>query len=350
MISPEDTLRLNSLIALCYAIRIDEYKMCVFGLDKNKKEHKMTFNPNGDNTQYLAEIRRFLSAKVLGKMGGYPTYLKRWSRLGDVSLKNLQDLLKLGDVEAVIAVANNKHLPVDILPLVWWCATNTDEQAEIGRFLLAKNVVLSHPIKSDISQFLLEFLPFMTEDINALMNTVYLLLQEDLVAEEIVEKLWQQGQGKVYFLVPFLECRAGKLPTVGTQFLPQEQGIHGLEKISTKQGQLFLQTSALILKKINHEYVLYRALEALGQYCQHPMVKSHASIKALELEVEQVMAKLNPPNHQEKIYARLLLAGVSERLVVSEIARHALAGSAIRKKLVAIFTPIQKALTVLTHG
>ncbi|VVM23484.1 hypothetical protein BSPWISOXPB_8517 [uncultured Gammaproteobacteria bacterium] len=50
----------------------------------------------------------------------------------------------------------------------------------------------------------------------------------------------------------------------------------------------------------------------------------------------------------EKIKARLLLAGVSEQLVVGTISAHSLAGSAIRKKLSNVLEPIQAALKLLT--
>jgi hypothetical protein len=49
-----------------------------------------------------------------------------------------------------------------------------------------------------------------------------------------------------------------------------------------------------------------------------------------------------------KIKARLLLAGVSEQLVVGTISAHSLAGSAIRKKLSNVLEPIQAALKLLT--
>jgi hypothetical protein len=52
--------------------------------------------------------------------------------------------------------------------------------------------------------------------------------------------------------------------------------------------------------------------------------------------------------NDEKIKARLLLAGVSEQLAVSTISAHSLAGSAIRKKLSDVLTPIQAALKLLT--
>ncbi len=53
-------------------------------------------------------------------------------------------------------------------------------------------------------------------------------------------------------------------------------------------------------------------------------------------------------DEREKLFARMLLAGVSERLVVSTISAHRLTGSAIRKKLINVLRPIQKALNILT--
>ncbi len=348
MISPEDSLRLNSLLSLCLAIRIDEYKMCIVGLDKNQKERRMQLNPSGDDYQYLTSVRSFLTTRVLGGMGGYPAYLKRWSRMGGLSLKNLQSLLKLGDTNAIVAIANTTNLPANILPQVWWCATNTDQQAEIGRYLLTKKEVLSHPIKNEISKYLLEFLPFLTTDISALMDTLYLLLHPGLISDEAIQRLWQQGQRKPYILVPFLERYPDKLPTTNNKVKPINN-IVGLEKMTSEQGQLFLQTCQLILKKINHEDVLYRSLDVLGNYCAHKTIKPAPTITKLLTQVSSALKTINPTKDYNKIKAQFLLAGVSEKLVISEIATHALSGSTIRKKLSPILTPIQEALTTLTN-
>lgn len=346
-LSPEDTLRLNSLILLCDAIRIDEYKMLVVGLDKNKKERQIQLHPDGDHAKYLAAVRELLVAKVLGSMGGYPSYLKRWNRMGQVSLNNLQSLLKIGNIEAVIAVANSQNIPDDILPLVWWSATNTDECAEIALYLLKKPEVLAHPVKLEIADYLLEFLPFITQT-NDLINTVNLLLQPNLIPEAIVEKLWKQGQRKTIFLVGFLERRANNLPFVGIKPLKvQAQNIEHLDHLNTEQGQLFLQTCALILKKINDETVLYRTLDALGNYCKHPLIKPSNDLKQLQTQTTKIMQNLSVFESEEKIQARLLLAGVNEALFVSQIAKHSLVGSVIRKKLKTTFEPIQSALTTL---
>ena len=124
MLTPEDTLRLNVLISTCEAIRVDVYKLVVIGLTKDKKEQAISLNPDGDSSKYIQAVQKLLVSKVLGSMGGYPSYLKRWSRMGQVSSSNLGSLLKIGNIEAVVAVANSQNLDDEVLELVWWCATN----------------------------------------------------------------------------------------------------------------------------------------------------------------------------------------------------------------------------------
>ena len=347
MLTPEDILRLNALMTLSSAIRIDEYKMSVFGLTALGEEKKVRLNPRGDEHQYLKAVHDLLISKVLGTMGGYPAYLKRWSRMGDLSLQNLASLLKLGNIQAVIAVANVKILPVDILPLVWWCAINTDKQAEIARYLLARKEVVAHDIGKEIAHYLLDFLPFIQNTVE-LMDSVNLLLQDNLISEESKMKLWQQGQRNSVFLIAFLERLAHQLPKTNRVYLKsQAQGVLYLEKINSFMGQIFLNTCTIVLKKINQEYVLYRLLDALGKYCAHPLIQKMDTLGKIEAQVNVAISTLLPNTCTEKVRARLFLAGISERLVVQSIARYGLTGSTIRKKLVHILLPVQNALEVL---
>ena len=93
MLSPEDSLKLNVLITTSIAIRIDRYKLEVVGLTESGQEQTIALSPSGDSDNYINEVKKLLVAKVLGAMGGYPSYLKRWSRMGQVSSSNLQSLL-----------------------------------------------------------------------------------------------------------------------------------------------------------------------------------------------------------------------------------------------------------------
>ena len=343
MLSAEDTLKLNVLITTSVAIRIDRYKLVVVGLNPQGKEQSIQLHPEGDSDAYLKEVKKLLVTQVLGAMGGYPSYLKRWSRMGQVSSSNLKSLLKLGEIEAVVAVANSQHLDDELIELTWWCATNTDEQAEIGRFLLSKDFVVQHPVGQQIAQYLLEFLPF-TENIDVLIDTVNLILQADLIDEDAKLRMWQQGQRKTAFLVGFIERLSGALPNIDhTTAIDFNQP--DLAIVSTEQAQILLKTIAHILKKINQEDVLYRTLEVLGRHFQHPAVERANTLDGIDQQVDQVLAD---QDNNDKLRARLLLAGVGEQLVVSYISAHGLTGSAIRKKLANVLEPIQQALKLLT--
>ncbi len=345
MLSAEDTLKLNVLIATSVAIRIDIYKLVVVGLNAQHKEQTIELNPSGDSSKYIKEVQKLLVSQVLGAMGGYPSYLKRWSRMGQVESSNLASLLKLGDVEAVVAVSNATNLDEKLLEITWWCATNTDQQAEIGRFLLTKNFVVKTQIGKQIAEYLFEFLPF-TDDIEQLIDTTNLVLQKDLIDSSLVDRLWKQGQRKTVFLVGFIERLQNNLPnTDGTIKLDCKQ--KELEEICTEQGQILLKTISHILKKINQEYVLYRTLEVLGGFMSHKMIQTFNTIEEIT-EQADIVAKNLGLQDDDKVRARLMLAGVSEDLVVSYISAHNLTGSAIRKKLDNVLSPIQDALQLLT--
>lgn len=344
MLTPEDTLKLNVLMTTCDAIRVDVYKLVVVGLTTNKKEQTLILTPTGDSGKYIEAVQKLLVTQILGNMGGYPSYLKRWSRMGQVASSNLKSLLKIGNIEAVIAVANSQNLNNEVLDLVWWCATNTDQQAEIGRFLLTRDFVVNHPVGKQIADYLLEFLPF-TDDTNQLIDTTNLLLQANLIPQSAKDKLWQQGQRKTAFLVGFIERNIGNLPN-NNNTTALNNTFKELECINSEQGQILLKTITTILKKINQEHILYRTLEVLGNYTAHPMIHPLTDITQCQAQAQQVAQTLGITN--EKIKARLLLASVSEQLVVSTISAHSLKGSAIRKKLTNVLTPIQAALTLLT--
>ena len=344
MLEPEDTLKLNVLIATSIAIRIDTYKLTVVGLNAQLKEQTIALRPPGDTRVYLEDVKKLLVSQVLGAMGGYPSYLKRWSRMGQVESSNLASLLKLGEVEAVVAVSNSTNLDEKLLALTWWCATNTDNQAEIGRFLLTKPFVLATQTGREIAQYLLEFLPFVN-DIEQLIDTTSLVLQKGLISQKDQDKLWRQGQRKTAFLVGFAERMSGNLPN-DLNLQPLNCKHPDLKIINSEQAQVFLTALVHILKKINQEYVLYRALEVLGQYMSHADIKPENTLEKINQQINQLPKTTD--SEQDKLTARLLLAGVSERLVVSTISAHNLTGSAIRKKLAPVLEPIQQALKILT--
>ncbi|MDT8283172.1 MAG: hypothetical protein RQ982_10265, partial [Gammaproteobacteria bacterium] len=81
-LSAEDNLRLNVLLAQeLHAVRIDESKMTVFALTA-KGEARIPLNAIGKDEKYIKEVKALLSTHIMGSPGGYPIYLKRWTRMG----------------------------------------------------------------------------------------------------------------------------------------------------------------------------------------------------------------------------------------------------------------------------
>jgi len=101
-LSAEDSLRLNVLLAQdLQAIRIDESKMIVYALTE-KGEARVRLNSNCKDEKYIKEIKAMFSTHVMGSPGGYPVFLKRWTRMGQARDESLQQLLLLGESEAVV--------------------------------------------------------------------------------------------------------------------------------------------------------------------------------------------------------------------------------------------------------
>ena len=109
-LSHEDSLRLHVLLASQpLAIRIDEGRMRVQGLTE-RGESSVQLNPNTAPERYLRQVRELISGHVLGSPGGYPVYLSRWTRLGQMRDESLAQLLLLGEPEAVVAAVGSPGL------------------------------------------------------------------------------------------------------------------------------------------------------------------------------------------------------------------------------------------------
>ncbi|MEE9352512.1 MAG: hypothetical protein V3U78_09645, partial [Thiotrichaceae bacterium] len=97
-LSNEDNLRLNVLLAQpLQAIRINEGSMTVYALTE-KGEAKVQLNPTVRDEQYLRWVRELISLKVTGSPGGYPIFIKRWTRMGHTD-NTLEHMLLLGEPE-----------------------------------------------------------------------------------------------------------------------------------------------------------------------------------------------------------------------------------------------------------
>ena len=124
-LSSEDQLRLNVLVAQpLHAVRIDESRMCVHVLSE-KGDASVQLNPTCKDEKYVRLVRQFLSTHFLGSPGGYPVYLKRWTRMGQARDDSLEKLLLVGEPEAVTAVVHAPGLTNELARRAWWSSCNS---------------------------------------------------------------------------------------------------------------------------------------------------------------------------------------------------------------------------------
>ncbi|TDY02761.1 hypothetical protein [Thiohalophilus thiocyanatoxydans] len=274
-LSNEDALRLNVLLNQdLQAIRIDESKMIVYGLS-DKGEATVSLNPNCRDEQYLKQVKELISTQVLGSPGGYPVFLRRWTRMGQTKDKSLDKLLQLGESEAVVAVVHAEGLTDDLARRAWWAMPCSEN----ARCMLRRETVVQGEMGPVLAEFLLEFLPF-EEEPRDIVESVRLVLQPGLIDEATKQDLWAKGQRKNAYLVGFLKTLPDALPEPATPH-PEfetlqpaldaliEQGnpaARQLRRTLDTPGQAFLKTASQVMKKPANQDVVVALLEAMEEY------------------------------------------------------------------------------------
>jgi hypothetical protein len=366
-LSVEDQLRLNVMLASGVdAVRIDEGRMTVYGL-KDGNEAEIKLNPNCRDEKYLKQVRETLSGHVLGSPGGYPVFLKRWTRMGQMKDDSLADLLKLGEPEAVMAVVCAQGLSDELARLAWWAAP----EAEHARRMLESEQVVRGSMGKELADFLVEFLPF-EEDPYAIARSVRLVLQADLISEEQRRAIWDKGNRKNVFRIGFLQAIPHALPD--PQPAHAEHARHAaslrelagqgnviaqvLELVLASPGQTFISVSEQILKKPANQEVVSALFDAVGDYFRTawPGEWREQDINALLEQAEQACTQPHDelaavleavPGLEAEIQAIMMLAQLTEAVAIPVFARSDAIGTLMRKKLEPVTTPIFKQFAVL---
>ena len=370
-LSAEDNLRLNVLLSQeLHAVRIDESKMTVFALTA-KGEAKVPLNAIGKDEAYIKEIKALFSTHVMGSPGGYPVYLKRWTRMGQARDESLAQLLLLGEPEAVVAAVHAAGLTDELAARAWW-AMPTSENA---RRMLEKQAVVEGETGKILAEFLLEFLPF-EEEQRDMIESVRLVLQPGLISQQEKEKLWSKTKTKKSFYVGFLHAAADDLPievdahpeyeTINQQLLPLiEQGnayAIMLDKVLSPKGQAFIKTIEDALKKPGNQDVVVSLLSAVSKYFETiaPELFTEHDIESICSEAEVFCcgenAQLNEvvvalegttDNAQKYLCAMTVLACLSVKLVNPIFSRSDAIGTVMRKKIKPVTDPVLEQLNIL---
>lgn len=287
----EDLFRLNVLLAQdVKAVRLDEGNLVLHALLGNGEEASMPLHPDCRADKYLRLMRETLSGHALGSPGGYPVYLSRWTRHGQMESTNLGQLLLIGEPEAVVAVVHSPALTDELARYAWWISPTIEH----ARLMLMREAVAKGGMGPVLTDFLVEHLPFLQEDHLAIMDTVAVLLYAGTLSGEQKETIWRRGKRQNSYYVAFLEMCPDELPGA-----PE---------------RAFAEACVEILTRPDTQEVVSRTLNAVGRY--------YAS---------------HPGDAPE---ARTRLGGVDASLADPVFTRSTAIGSLMRRKLEPIIAPI----------
>lgn len=373
-LSPEDNLRLNVLLAQqLQAVRIDESSMTLYGLAETG-EAKVKLNPNCRDELYVRRVRELLSGQVLGSPEGYPVFLRRWTRMGQISGVRLEDMLKLGEPEAVVAVACSPNLSDELARRVWWAYPD----AEVARRMLASPAVAAGSMGPELAGYLVEFLPF-EEDPALVMESVRLVLQPGLINDAQVELLWSRGKRKNAYLVGFLATTPDNLPEAAAAREPGEAGAAleslaeagnpyaaALQRVFSGPGQAFLDTAETVIRKPPNQEVVQGLFEAIAGYFESiaPERPVGGDMDALAQTAAALVGGRADPGQEgwpeglaafraalpglgAELEALLVLARLGEPVLRSIFAGTDAIGSLMRRKLEPVTGPVLEHIRVL---
>lgn len=363
----EDSFCLNVMLASgVQAVRIDTSSMTVHGLTE-KGEASVKLHPNCRHDPYLKLVKQTLAEHALDSPEGYPVYLRRWTRMGQLRDENLAPLLLTGEEEAIIAVVHAPGLTDEIARRAWW-AMPTIENA---RRMLEKEAVARGIMGPVLADFLVEHLPF-EENVVAIMDTVRALLWFDLVDEAAQKTLWTRGKQHGAYYVAFLEQRPDQLPcplparadytAVHAALAPLVDAgnpyAQQLDRLLSSAGQTFLAAIEDAMQRPGTHEIVSAILNSIGHYLDairltedkaRSMEEIRARAEAIMAAPPEALAQLLSavPQLTGKIAAMLTLAGVDQWAAYTVLRRTTAVNALLRTKLKSVFDPIQEQMRVL---
>jgi len=369
-LSSEDAFRLNVLLAnVVKAVRINESTMVVHALT-DQGEAKVPLNPNCRDDRYLPLVRDLLSGHAMGSPGGYPVYLQRWTRMGQASSENLQQLLLLGDDEAIIAVVCSPDITDELARRAWWAAPTSDN----ARRMLCASAVIQGEMGPVLADHLVEHLAF-EDDPQIMIDSVSLLLQPGLVDAPTILKVWAKAKKKNSYLVGFLKTLPKALPEV----LPEHAQYKHYEAVLaplieqdnalavcclhsfSAQGQTYWQSCETVLKKPINQDVVTDLFETIRYHCVVFQPADWAAQQEADLDsvIAAVEARLQQPEPalqalltcapalRPRLEAMMVFACLGFSVLRPVFAKSSAIGTLMRKKLKPITDPIFTRITIL---
>jgi hypothetical protein len=278
---------------------------------------------------------------------------------------NLEQMLLLGEPEAVVAVVYSSQVSHDIARRAWWAYPN----AENARRLLEKPDVVTGSLGKELVAYLLEFLPFEEVPLDV-VDTVRLCLQGDLISPEEREKLWARAKRKNPFYVGFLHADPTMIPLPQkhhSQYVQIESQLAGLAdnpytqallKLLHSSGQNWLRTLTLALEKPVDQDVVISLFIAIGYFLSVPMIHERG-IRDIQTALQQandyqdsaltqVRTHLDSA-HAPLLHAMLVLAQMGEDTLIPIFGGNDSVGSVMRKRLEPVTVPLLAQVKALLH-
>ena len=374
-LSNEDNLRLNVLLAQdLKAIRINEGAMTVHALTA-QGEAKIVLNPTIRDEQYLKLVRELLSLKITGSPGGYPVFLKRWTRMGHAD-NTLDHMLCLGEPEAIIAVVYSPAISHDVGVRAWWAHPTT----EVAMRLMEYPAVANGELGKELAEYLMEFLPFEEHQLN-IVDMIRLCLQGSLINDDERQKLWARAKRRNPFYVGFLHAKTAQIPLDNpchndyTNLSKQLDSLikennpyaKALIHLLSEEGQNWLETIQLSLKKPVDQDVVISLFIAIGAYFQlpiHTLRLDKRGTRSIELAIEhtdticqtpdnddlaKLLSAITPTQHP-LVNAMLVLAQMGEHTLIPIFSGNESVGTVMRKRLLPLTTPLLSKVDILLNA
>jgi hypothetical protein len=282
----------------------------------------------------------------------------------------LESLLLLGEPEAVIAVVNASGITNEIARRAWWALQSSDN----ARCMLRQREVVEGAMGPVLAGFLVEFLPF-EEEARNMIDSVRLVLQQNLVSDETRRKIWEKGRHKNAYYVGFLQTTPDNLPEQlpphpawdGTRETLAELcnagNLYALQlcRLLSAAGQGYLATLEQVLRKPANQDVVVALLHAIASYSRTVRFDTdryeymddirNAIDKLLDNDCAadgafgDVLCKV--PELESRLRAMLVLSLLDEPVVNPVFSRTDAIGTVMRKKLKPVADVIQQQIDIL---
>ncbi len=364
-LAAEDSLRLHVLLASQpLAVRLDERTLTLHALT-TRGELQCALHPNTQPERYVRQVRELISSQVLDSPGGYPVYLKRWTRMGQARDEHLPQLLLLGEPEAVVAVVCAPGLSDELARRAWWAMP----EAENARRMLMRPAVAQGSMGPVLAHYLLEHLAFETDPLTV-MRTVQLSLQPGLLTEAQRQSLWRLAQQQVACRLGFLAAGVQTIPEPSpARPVPDELQAwaatgHALAQWLVQSyapaGQTFWYQAAACLHQPGNQELVDALLQLMAEFCHPARLQApvpDADLAQLQMicqaqqqapEVVELLTRL--PDLAAHWHALALLAHLNYGVVRAIFAQGNSEGTLLARKLAPVTEVLLTQLAELTQA